>query len=522
MDQLFQKIDPSNLATTIASGDKRGKSSSMTIKESNNSTEEQEQTKRLKLSPSFSPDSKNQYKGWTVPHDGFLLPTIQFKTNKDFTSSSSSSSSSITPQDFFQNYINQRRPVVINGIPSDLHHILKWTDNEYLISKAGNESVMVEERKSSNDSFGQGNEVSMSFDEFVKLVQEGDDRHYLTTQDVQANEDGRPDLMASFMKVLQDDFPLRPHLMGHLIPQNINLWMGNNNNTKAQPEGEKDHGTSSGLHHDYHDNLYIVLRGKKKFRLYGPNDTELMYTRGKLAMVHPNGRINYEGEMTTAYGADWKADSAARASRAKDEAEKKLLEAEEAVREGKAGAQEMLERAEAMMEDAMEALIDAEVDSGDDECDDDDGEEDDGDGEDDDDEEDDESDIDFGGGNQVNTEEEDEDEVDKGTCREPRLVDKTVKNPNNFSIVDPSLLVDNDQELQEKYPLLQQAKSAFCEVQAGQMLYLPASWFHEVRSFGCEGGHLAVNYWFHPPDASDFERPYSSDFWPNDYRERFM
>eukprot|EP00557_Chaetoceros_sp_GSL56_P008205 CAMPEP_0176498744 /NCGR_PEP_ID=MMETSP0200_2-20121128/12506_1 /TAXON_ID=947934 /ORGANISM="Chaetoceros sp., Strain GSL56" /LENGTH=104 /DNA_ID=CAMNT_0017897015 /DNA_START=66 /DNA_END=376 /DNA_ORIENTATION=- len=98
MDQLFQKIDPSNLATTIASGETRGNSSSMTIKESNNSTKEQNQTKRLKLSPSccpfsFSLDSKNQYKGWTVPHDGFLLPTIQYEINKDSSSSSSSSSS---------------------------------------------------------------------------------------------------------------------------------------------------------------------------------------------------------------------------------------------------------------------------------------------------------------------------------------------------------------------------------------------------------------------------------------------
>jgi hypothetical protein len=306
--------------------------------------------------------------------------------------------------------------------------------------------------------------------------------------------------MAPFMKVLQqdDDFPLRPHLMGSLIPQNINLWMG---------RGRGENGASSGLHHDYHDNLYIVLKGKKKFRLFGPNDAEKMYTRGKLVMVHANGRISYEGEVTTAYGADCRSDSAARASRAKDEAEKMLLEAEQAVKEGKSGALEMLERAEEMMEDAMEALIDAEVDSSD------------GNGDDDDEDEVDEDEYDSDlDGNKVNSEDEIDEEI--LDTHEPRLVDKTVKNPNNFSMIDPNLL-DNEKELYEKYPLMQTAKSAFCEVHAGQMLYLPASWFHEVRSLGCDGGHLALNYWFHPPDASDFERPYSSDFWPNDYRERF-
>ena len=55
----------------------------------------------------------------------------------------------------------------------------------------------------------------------------------------------------------------------------------------------------------------------------------------------------------------------------------------------------------------------------------------------------------------------------------------------------------------------------------GQMLYLPASWYHEVTSsssppFGQQqdsdgqapGGskvHMALNYWFHPPDALEFE-----------------
>lgn len=60
-------------------------------------------------------------------------------------------------------------------------------------------------------------------------------------------------------------------------------------------------------------------------------------------------------------------------------------------------------------------------------------------------------------------------------------------------------------------------------ITAGQMLYIPAGWFHEVRSTGGGSeGHLALNYWFHPPDGSSFEKPYSSDFWPDDWKKRNM
>ena len=65
------------------------------------------------------------------------------------------------------------------------------------------------------------------------------------------------------------------------------------------------------------------------------------------------------------------------------------------------------------------------------------------------------------------------------------------------------------------------------------MLYLPAGWFHEVTSSSAadEGntgevaeedkvGHLAFNYWFHPPDRLEADKPYSSDFWQKDYDRR--
>lgn len=63
--------------------------------------------------------------------------------------------------------------------------------------------------------------------------------------------------MSAPLDKLKGDFPLRPALAGALIPQNVNLWMGHS---------KKGAGSSSGLHHDFHDNLYLLLRGKKTFR----------------------------------------------------------------------------------------------------------------------------------------------------------------------------------------------------------------------------------------------------------------
>ena len=59
-------------------------------------------------------------------------------------------------------------------------------------------------------------------------------------------------------------------------------------------------------------------------------------------------------------------------------------------------------------------------------------------------------------------------------------------------------------------------------LKAGEMLYIPCGWFHEVESVGSGsgGGHMAFNYWFHPPDGETFDKPYKSDFWLNDWKKR--
>jgi len=51
----------------------------------------------------------------------------------------------------------------------------------------------------------------------------------------------------------------------------------------------------------------------------------------------------------------------------------------------------------------------------------------------------------------------------------------------------------------ERYPLFKKAKSMECTIEAGEVLYLPSFWWHEVRSSPDEHRrNIAVNYWYTP------------------------
>jgi uncharacterized protein (DUF4415 family) len=453
----------------------------------------------VRLSPGFS----NAYAGFVVPCADYAVERLDV----DAVGSAAR---------FFREFVAPRKPVVLVGFLRDAGFAApaKWT-NAYLAEAAGDEVLAVERRADTRDKFGRGVEVQMTFRALLALLERGDELHYLTTQDVEAEADGRPEVMARFVQRLRGDFPLRPALMGNLVPQNVNVWMGNNK-----------HGSSTGLHHDYHDNLYILLRGRKRFRLYSPADAERMYTRGLMTRVHANGRINYEGEDTTAYGADPFAEAAALAAIDKDEAERELAQAEQALERGEPGAEQRVEQAEQRLDAAMLAVLRADKDEEAGESDAEDGEEaedgEDGengafhfDDEDDDVEDDDDE-------QELELDEMALDPEEVAADGERRKVDQTVKDPVSFSRVDTSRLVADVEALHAQFPRFREATPAFCELAAGEMLFLPASWFHEVESFGSGDGHLALNYWFHPPDQLDsFETPYSSPFWPRDWAMRF-
>ncbi len=67
----------------------------------------------------------------------------------------------------------------------------------------------------------------MAFADFIRaLVEQEDHSLYLTAQPTAFTSDQQPQLVTGPVAAMQDDFPLRPSLVPHLVPFNLNLWMG--------------------------------------------------------------------------------------------------------------------------------------------------------------------------------------------------------------------------------------------------------------------------------------------------------
>jgi hypothetical protein len=95
---------------------------------------------------------------------------------------------------------------------------------------------------------------------------------------------------------------------------------------------------------------------------------------------------------------------------------------------------------------------------------------------------------------------------------QPRKKQKKDDTPPSFCHVPADAL--HDIKKAEKFPNLKKATKITFELRQGEMLFLPAGWFHEVTSFGTdEKIHLALNYWLAPAVTTDPEKPYVDDFW---------
>jgi Cupin-like domain len=199
-------------------------------------------------------------------------------------------SASIDPRDFFNEHVLARKPAKFSShITDDTWKADKWS-NDFLRERSGETILRVESRNNANESFGRGIEKKLKFGAFLdSLADDCETSYYLTTQELSYTHEGQPSLTSPPIDGLIGDFPWVPKLCGNLIPQNINMWFG----SSKLP-------TSSGLHHDFHDNLYILLRGEKHITLFSPEEAHNMYTVGEIVKIHPNGRINYKNTLTNA------------------------------------------------------------------------------------------------------------------------------------------------------------------------------------------------------------------------------
>ncbi|CCM00541.1 uncharacterized protein FIBRA_02575 [Fibroporia radiculosa] len=437
---------------------------------------------------------------------------------------------STSAQDFFKNYISKRTPVVIKGFPDDAtFKAQRWADLDYLESKAGDVSLLVEPMHPATQQFGSDvQRIPMPFRDFlVSLRSEGGPFHYLTTQ--YSGEDW--DALTVFSPptdALADDFPLIPRIMGNLFLQQVNLWLG-----------KSVDGSSSGLHHDFHDNLYILLKGCKRFVLYPPEEHQNLYPYGDVHEVYQNGVIAYD-PVLRADGLDQRV-----ALKARMEALEQQMNAQQRGK-GKGRMNGEADRLQQAYDEAHCELMkyedeDSEVMNGnqwageeeDFEVDGEEGEEDGDFGSLAGDLEDGRDDYDLLMGNLDEVDDafraaasgdegssgEDADDVEKPSDKEPASFSRlpTAHLHKHLKLPTTAVLpIDFSPEL---FPRFGNSRAPFVvELSAGETLYLPASWWHEVTSSGSAIGdeksengtnmHMAFNYWFYPPDAESFDEPY--------------
>ncbi|TFK49702.1 Clavaminate synthase-like protein [Heliocybe sulcata] len=473
-------------------------------------------------------------------------------------------SPSIAHADFLSSYVLGRKPAVFTSHFTD--SLCRWTDLDYLNDKAGSSIVKVERLDTSTGGFGSGlPRLEMPFREFLaKLKAEGEEvEMYLTTQydeEAETSKDNLPELFTCPppCNALKDDFPLRPSILQSLVPHQVNLWLGRSRaqSSKASSSDEAIDWTqshSSGLHHDHHDNLYVLLSGFKRFVLFPPSAHPHLafYGSASGAQVYANGVVAYEGDCM---GPDalsardrWGWETR-RLQRVVNELKKKRKK-EKAATKGnlkfklkgigrqKTALEMELEIAEQALEDAEDKYLDAigeEALDGADMKDDfdalgdmlggaDEGLTASGDGMDD------ASSVaetaSVAGSTSSRT-------TGKGKSK-AREVDG-VTEPPSFSKIPAYVLhtklglpsgsvpVSKSEEGSIGYEDadLKSLKPIVVYLEPGQMLYLPASWIHEVSSASrprvsapfqkrsraeCAGGdladvHMAFNYWFYPPD----------------------
>ena len=408
--------------------------------------------------------------------------------------------------------------------PSRYISCFEGWDNDRLRRVVGDVEVGVESRDGAGDRFGKGRKAPMKFFKFLDLLESGSESHYLPAQDLPVDADGAGvGLFAPPMDRIAQHLPWRPHILPHLIPQQLNMWMGNARN-----------GSSTGLHHDYHDNLYILLRGRKRFTLFAPSDAPTLHVQGRIRTIHANGLITYHSAPSLrpdGVGAD------AIAEERRLLAERRLTHAEARLDEARAmpsgdeakqqaavaSAEAAVAAAEEDLEDALEAALTAQLEQAiggaADEVDmeyDDDGA----------------SMASGAAGDSSATQEGkgggggDDDMDGEGSAAAGSRPGVASADPQSFCSIEVEDL--HGPAFADKWPEAAALARGEAWVEKGEMLFLPAGWFHEVSSFGDakEQGHFAVNYWFHPPDNLDparhgFLHPYKDAYWQRDWNTRF-
>ncbi|KNC54851.1 JmjC domain-containing protein 4 [Thecamonas trahens ATCC 50062] len=421
------------------------------------------------------------------------------------------SGATTTAHSLYHAHIAVRKPAIIRGLPadSDLGALLTQLTPELLADAAGDAAVHVEVAAAGDDApedgreFGRGKRVLRPLNEVLDELAAGA-ALYISTQPEDSGwrsagppPPGRVHISAPLPALVDSGLvPIRPALAGSLVPQSMHLWLGSSAS-----------GSSSGLHHDFHDNIYVLAAGRKRFTLFDPSAAGALATYGELAGVAPNGRINYVGagpvDENGAPLADveaWRTKSALATAKDDDDIDAAL----ERMLDMAAGGRKRKRKSAAAGDDDGDddfPVFDGEwPDEWADEW----------------------ADDDSGGPGTASSQ-----QASVAAAPPAAAVAKTAAEPepepDHFSrIPTPAVHARHGPK---PWPLVADAPlfdaslpHAVAELSAGDVLYLPAGWFHEVTSFSDKPRaiHMAVNYWFHPPSmGARADAPYATEYWPS-------
>lgn len=187
-----------------------------------------------------------------------------------------------TLEDFYFDALGPRQPMVIRL--GELDEALEWKtdrwDADYLARRAGSQTVRALHRKDPNGSFQPENTSyeKVMFRQFLERTlrtPDGTDEWYLNLQSEHI-------LDAPLLQLL-GDFRI-PDFYCELPLRAINVWIGKSRDSITTP-----------LHHDFNENLYVIVRGTKRFSLFPPQCVRQLYPRGEVTGIDPvTGMVDYK------------------------------------------------------------------------------------------------------------------------------------------------------------------------------------------------------------------------------------
>ncbi|KAI3633861.1 hypothetical protein MIR68_008193 [Amoeboaphelidium protococcarum] len=354
-------------------------------------------------------------------------------------------------------YVRKRVPCVL--ISSDASKLTKKavkfiTGNDGELRRV---KVAVESKQSYQGTFGTSSQKQIEeFGNFIQLIQDKDSEtdYYLSTQ---YGIDQKCAISSVLMQ--RDVIPQVPALVDASQCQmfDVNLWMGS-----AE--------ASSRLHFDYHDNLYYLCEGEKQFILFPPSCAPNLYLNTEehgidQVLVDRDGFIEFSTETQRK-----------RSYRSSDEEDNYGSGSEEEQ-------DSIIATGKRQRVDSAEGF-DSEIDS-----------------------------IDWNGRDDFDEEVMLSGNSNYGGDDDSEDDNTLLKDPPSFSRIPVDVLHSYVQskglklDLQDRsksgaslndFPSLRKCDPIVVTLKAGQCLFLPAGWFHEVSSRNVSKSHfhLAINYWF--------------------------